>query len=128
MRRILLSALIGLVFVASASALSTGSQVTLHKTKTFKLASAKTKTFKVGYPDALKYSGSTYSGKVKILPPAKGSKGKKPTLGKVKILSQGSCLGGSDFCVKVRNGNSASAAAVRVRVTATTKLPPGKKA
>ncbi|MBV9310455.1 MAG: hypothetical protein JOZ73_06475, partial [Solirubrobacterales bacterium] len=54
-------------------------------------------------------------------------KGKKPAkLAKVKVLSKGSCVGGSFFCVKVQN-NNAGRSPVTVKVTATTKLPKGKK-
>jgi hypothetical protein len=110
--------------VAAMTTVAVGaSRVTLHKTKTFKLASGKTKTFKVGYPDALKFKGSKYSGKVKLI-----AKGKKPAkLKKVKVLSKGSCMGGSSFCVKVQNNNNVGRSPVRVRVTASTKLPKGKK-
>ncbi len=113
-----------LLALASAGTALAVHRITLHNTKTFTLAAGKTQTFKVAYPDALKFGGSTYSGKVQILPPAKNARGSKPTLTKVRVLTRGSVAGGSAFAVRVRNGNRAGTAAVRVRVTATTVLPP----
>ena len=124
MRRAFIGTLMALLAAAVLAAVAVGAgRVTLHKTKTFKLASGKTKTYQVGYPDALKFKGSKYSGKVKLIPA-----GPKPAnLKKVKILKKGSCQGGSAFCVKVQNKN-VGRSPVKVRVTASTKLPKGKKA
>lgn len=134
-RRTLIPALLSLMLGATVALATTG--ITLHKTKTFKLAAGKTQTFKVAYPDGLTYAGSKYSGKVKILAPALGAMGSKPSLKKVHVLSKSkgcalgatgcSCPGGGYFCATVKNGNKSATAAVRVRITATTKLPPGKK-
>lgn len=112
-----------LVFGAlTATALAaTGTIAT--KQRVFKLKAAKTSRFTVAYPDALEFGTAQYSGRVQILGPARGSHGAKPVLAKVHVLSKGSCLGGSDFCVRVRNGNAGGTAAVRVRITATTRLP-----
>ena len=122
MRRACTSWLTGiLVVLAIAAVAAAAGGVVLHKTKTFKLSGGKTKTFEVRYPDALKYKGSKYSGKVKVA-------GFEPrNIKKVKILHKGSCLGGSVFCVKVRNGNDPSNRKVTVTLTATTRLPAGKK-
>ena len=124
MRRTFASWLVALVAVLAVAAVAVAAgPITLHKTKTFKLKSNTTKTYKVGYPDALKYKKSKYSGKVKLV-----ANGKKPAkLAKVKILSKGSCLGGSTFCVKVRNNDNKGRSPVTVKVTATTKLTKGKK-
>jgi hypothetical protein len=119
LRTLIVALLLALTSAGAALALH---RITLHNTKTFTLAAGKTQTFKVAYPDALKYGGSTYSGKTQILPPAKN--GAEPTLTKVRVRTRGSVAGGSAFAVKVHNGNPAGTAAVRVRVTATTVLPP----
>lgn len=113
------------VLLACAASAAAASTYTLYRTHVFSLAGGKTRSLKVAYPDALKYGGSKYSGKVKILPPAAGAR--SPSLQKVHVLSKHSCLGGSDFCVKVRNDNSSSTAPVHVKVETKTQLPPGKK-
>jgi hypothetical protein len=109
---------------AGPGAVATAAPKTTHTksvTRTFTLSSGATKSFDVGYPFALKYAHAKYRGKVQILAPAHVRKGQlKPRLAKVKVLSKGSALGGSDYRVKVKNGNVSGAAAVRVRVTATT--------
>jgi len=117
-----------LVAVAAAAAAAAGvadaaNTVTKHATRTFALAPGTTRTFDVGYPDALEFGGAVYRGLVAILPPAAGSAGGAPSLGKVKVLAEGSALGGSDFRVRVRNANPAGTAAVEVRVTAVTHEP-----
>jgi hypothetical protein len=120
--------IVGLLLLAVGTGTAVAaSGTTLHTTKTFSLKADQTRTFKVTYPDALKYGKSKYSGKVQILRPTNGAHGSQPSLRKVHILSKGSCVGGSVLCVKVRDGNKAGTAAVRVKITATTQLPPGKK-
>lgn len=121
LRTLFISLLLTLAAAGTALALH---RITLSNTKTFTLAPGKTKTFKVTYPDALKYGGSTYSGRVRILPPASNAHGATPSLSKVHVLSKGSALGGSAFAVRVHNGNRPGTAPLRVRVTATTVLPP----
>jgi hypothetical protein len=133
-RRILIVGLLA-VMLATTAALAT-TAITLRKTKTFTLRSGKTKTFKVAYPDGLTYARSKYSGKVTILAPAPGVRGVKPSLKKVHVLSKStgcalgatgcSCPGGGYFCATVKNANKGTAP-IRVRITATTRLPPGKK-
>jgi hypothetical protein len=113
-----------LLTVALAGSATAAHRITLHNTKTFTLAAGKTKTFKVEYPDALKYGGSAYSGKVHILTPVRGAQGSTPSLTKVHVLNEGPAFGGSVFAVMVHNANRAGTAPVRVRVTATTVLPP----
>ena len=81
----------------------------------------------MAYPDALKYGGSRYSGRVRILMPTAGAYASMPSLNKVHVLSRGPCQGGSEFCARVRNSNRTGTAAVRVRVAASTELPPGKR-
>ena len=111
--------------VASAAGAATD-RATLTAARTFRLEAGGVRTFRVAYPDALKYGRSRYSGRVRILMPAAGAPRSGPSLQKVHILSRGSCLGGSDFCARVRNSNATGTAAVRVRIRATTELPPGK--
>lgn len=125
LRRIIFGLLTAALLGGCAAAVS--KRVTLQNTQTFTVAAGQTKTFMVGYPDALKYGGSKYSGNVQILTPLYPSGITPPSLGKVKILSKGSCLGGSDYCASVRNANKTGTARVGVRITTTTELPPGKK-
>ncbi len=123
LRTVTIALLLALTVAGTAAAVH---RITLHNTKTFTVGAGKTQTFKVAYPDALKFGGSTYSGTVRILPPSKTARGSTPSLAEVRVLSKGPSLGGSVFAVKVRNGNNAGTAPVRVRVTATTVLPPEK--
>ena len=103
------------LLLGGSLALAATGRTTLRHTRIFSLARGTTRTLSVGYPDALKYGRSRYSGSVKVL--------ESPRV--IHILSRGSCDGGSDFCVRVRN-SSASRDPARIRVTATTELPPGK--
>ncbi len=93
----------------AATALAAGGKV-LHQSGTYSVAAGKSRSVAVPFPDALEYGGSRYSGSVRILSSSGG----------FKILSRGSCLGGSEYCVKVHNGGRATA---RFKVTATTRLP-----
>ena|SRR5258707_10503832 len=80
--------------------------------KTVTLGAKSTKTINVGYPDALKFSGASYSCTFKVT-------GVDP--GKVKILFHGSAEGGTVCRVKARNPASPSIdASVKLKVTATT--------
>lgn len=115
-----------LVVAGASSAGAAADRATLAAGRTFRLKAGGVRTFRVAYPDALKYGGSKYSGRVRILMPAAGAPGSRPSLQKVQVLSRGACLGGSDFCARVRNSNPSGTAAVRVRIVATTELPPGK--
>jgi hypothetical protein len=119
--------LLGLFALTTSLAVAATGRTTLRNTHTFALSGRITRTLRVAYPDALKYGGSKYSGSVRLLPPAAAARGGRPSLHRVHILSRGSCEGGSDFCVRVRNSNSRSKAAVDVRITARTKLPPGRR-
>jgi hypothetical protein len=93
------------------------------------LAAGKTRTFDVGYPDALKYGGASYSGSVRLMPPAScGPRNNPcPRLDRVHVLSKSSCEGGSDFCARVRNSNARGTVSYGVRLTATTELPRGTR-
>jgi hypothetical protein len=108
--------------VASAAS----ERTTLHRSRTFRLAAGRTRTFKVGYPDALKYGGSKYSGSVVFLFPHHTYATAASARSKVHVLSKGSCDGGSDFCARVRNSYPSGTRPVFVRVTAITELAPGR--
>jgi hypothetical protein len=109
------------LLIASLAVAAPKKPTAKHTTKTFTLAAGATKTFDVGYPDALKFGNAKYSGKVEILKPTKVGKGQKaPDLKKVKVLSKGSAVGGSVYRAKVKNGNAKGTAPARVRITATT--------
>lgn len=117
---VLMAAVVGVAAAATyRSSLSEG--------RTFRLKAETTRTFRAGYPDALKYGRSKYSGRVRILMPSPSAHGGAPSLAEVHVVSKGACEGGSDFCARVDNSNRVGTAAVRVRVSATTKLPPGKQ-
>ncbi len=90
-----------------------GAKTRLSKSKAFTLHSHTTKTFNVGYPAALKYSGAKYSCMATISGPGKSG---------AKILSKGSALGGSVCRVKARNNNKFEDPLddVKIKVTATT--------
>ena len=83
--------------------------------KTFVLPAHTTKTFQVGYPFALRFSGATYSCRATV-----------SGLGKrfVKILSRGSALGGTVCRVKARNNAMLPSldTTAKVKVIATTNL------
>jgi len=83
--------------------------------KTFVLPAHTTKTFQVGYPFALRFSGATYSCRAAV-----------SGLGKrfVKILSRGSALGGTVCRVKARNNAMLPSldTTAKVKVIATTNL------
>lgn len=107
----------------SGAAAAAAGTVVKHHVTTVTLRPGVTATFDVAYPDALKYGGATYSGTVRVLPPAPGAAGGTPSLGRVTVLSRGQALGGSELAVRVRNANPRGTAAVRVRITATTREP-----
>src|SRR3954453_8958770 len=103
-RRLLLPltllAALALVFATAAVASTTKS-----KYKTVSIASGKTTTVIVGYPDALKFGGSKYKCPVKGLS------------GTTKTLSKGSAQGGSVCQAKLGKTGQGTA---KVKVTATT--------
>jgi len=116
-------AAVGAVVIACcASALAAGAHRTLDAHQTFKLAPGAKHTFQVAYPDALEYGNATYAGNVKLLKPT-GHHSAQASLGLVKITSKGSCLGGSEYCVTVKNANRTGSGNVRIAVTAQTRLP-----
>jgi hypothetical protein len=114
------------MLMGGSIALAATGRITLRHTRIFSLARGTTPTLRVGYPDALKYGRSRYSGGVRVLQEPPGNNGGGPPARDIHILSRGSCEGGSDFCVRVRN-SSASRDPARIRVTAQTELPPGKQ-
>lgn len=87
---------------------------------TIVLAAGKTRTVVVPYPDALEYANATYGGRTIVLGPAAGATGSEPSRSLVSVVSAGSVLGGSEYRVRVHNGNKAGTAAERVKVVATT--------
>jgi hypothetical protein len=100
--------------------------VTLHAPPTVKLPAGTVADYFIGYPDALKYGNATYRGSYRVLGPLPGAAGRTPSLRRVKVLSSGSALGGSDYMVRVRNANPPGTAAVRVAITAATTEPAGR--
>ena len=116
-------ALLALVPGAGLALAATGT--TLHAVKTYSLAAVRTKTFSVGYPDALEFGGARYSGSVKLLAPAGSAHGSRPSLRKVHVKDAGSTLGDSQYSATIENDNPAGSAPIRVRITATTVLPAG---
>jgi hypothetical protein len=113
-----------LVLAGGLYAGGVASAATVHRqsaSRTFIVRSQTTQTDILGFPFALKYGNAQYSGKVRILPPARGGRGQaRPRLSLVKVLSRGPAEGGSVYRVKVRNNNPRPAAPVRMRVTTTT--------
>lgn len=111
-----------LALLVCASAFAAGA-TTKHGTATKAIAAGKTLTLAVPYPDALKYGNATYSGRAIVLASAPGATGSAPSLAKVRILSKGSILGGSEYQVRAHNANAAGTAPVRLKVIATTVEP-----
>jgi len=111
-----------LLCAAIVSAAPAAATVTKRATMTFSLPAASTRTFDVGFPDALKFGGSTYAGDVTIRATSRAGL-RPPALGKVKVLAQAPALGGSVYQVKVRNANPTGTAPASVVVTAITHEP-----
>jgi hypothetical protein len=109
-----------IALLAGASAYAAGS-VTKHFYGSKKIAAGETRTVTVSYPDALEYGNATYSGNVRVV--AVVGAGHAPDLAKVRILSRGSVLGGSEYQVRARNTNALGTAPVRLEVTVTTVEP-----
>jgi hypothetical protein len=103
------TAVAAMAALSGASAAKTG----LTTTKTFTLPANTTRTFNVGYPQALKHKGAEYSCTTFV-----SGLGKKY----VKILSRGPALGGSVCRVKARNTAKLPSldTTAKVKVTATT--------
>jgi hypothetical protein len=116
--------LVAILALGATGTVAATGRSSLSQGHTFKLAGHTTRTFRVGYPEALKYGRSRYWGTVRIILPGPGPHRSAPERHRVHILSRVSCEGGSDFCVRVRNSNPGSTRPVRVRVVATTELPP----
>ena len=107
-----------LLCAAIVAAAPAAAPVTKRTTRTFALPASSTRTFAVGFPDALKFGSSTYGGDVTIRAPQAGLRA--PALGKVKVLRQAPALGGSVYQVTVSNANPFGTAPVSVIVTAIT--------
>jgi hypothetical protein len=120
-------ALVVVLVAGAAVASAAPERKTLRHSRVFSLAAGKTRTFKVGYPDALKFGGSKYSGAIGFLFPhhTYGIASRAPS--KLHVLRKGSCDGGSDFCATVRNSYPSGTRPVLVRVTAITELPPDRR-
>jgi hypothetical protein len=112
----------GVALLACAVALA-ASPITKTNSAQTNISPGRTGTLTVGYPDALEYGNARYSGRWQLRPPTPGNRGRAPVLAKVKILSAGSALGGSEYEVKAHNGNAAGTAPVRLFATATTVEP-----
>lgn len=103
--------------VAKAMALARRAKALVATTKsahkTVALLQGQTKTITVGYPNALKNKGATYSCTATVSGPARRM---------VKILSRGSALGGTVCRVKAKNTSRVSGldGTARITVTATT--------
>jgi hypothetical protein len=95
--------------------------VTKHHYGATTIAAGQTRTVTVIYPDALEYGNASYSGSVRVVALASG--GRAPDLVKVRILTRGSALGGSEYQVRAHNTNARGTAPVRLEVTATTVEP-----
>jgi hypothetical protein len=107
------------VAVTGAAGLAVAGE-TLHNSVTRSLGPGATMQYVVAYPRAPKRAPAPHAGKVLILPPAPHTHGKKPSLSRVRILGQGPCHRGSDFCARVRNANTSDTAPVRVRILTAT--------
>jgi len=108
-----------LLCAAIVAAAPAAAPVTKRTTRTFALPASSTRTFAVGFPDALKFGSSTYGGDVTIRATSQAGL-RAPALGKVKVLRQAPALGGSVYQVTVSNANPFGTAPVSVIVTAIT--------
>jgi hypothetical protein len=116
-------ALVAAVALAGAGSALAARSVIKTQAGFFNVPAQRTRTLSVPYPDALEYGNARYSGRWIVLPPLPGAKGRKPSIGDVKVLSAGEAEGGSLFRVRVRNSNPAGTAPVRLEVIATTVEP-----
>jgi hypothetical protein len=117
-----LAVAVGVSLVLGAAALG-GTSIVRLATRTLSIPAGQTRTLTVAYPDALEYGNARYSGQVALLGPPHGTKGRKPDLGKVRILERQSVEGGSAFQVRADNANAPGSAAVRLVVSAKTVEP-----
>lgn len=101
--------------LAATAALSgvSAAKTRLTRSKSFLLPANKTRTFNVGYPQALKHKGAKYSCTVTVSGFARRY---------VTIISRGSAMGGSVCRVKARNSAKIPSldTTAKVKVTATT--------
>jgi hypothetical protein len=109
-----------LVAVGTASATSS---ITKNQTGFLNVPAGHTGTLTVPYPDALEYGNARYAGRVLVLAPRRGTKGRAPDLAKVRTLDAMSVHGGSGYQARAHNDNRPGTAAVRLEVTATTIEP-----
>jgi hypothetical protein len=117
-----IGAIAAVAAIAAGAALAAGSIVKRYAGSTT-IPAGQTRTLTVPYPDALKYANARYSGRVTVIAPKGGVKGRPPKLAKVRILEAESVLGGSEYQARAHNGNAAGTAAIRLTVTATTVEP-----
>jgi uncharacterized protein (DUF111 family) len=117
------AALAAAALLAAVGAASATSPITKTQVGFLTVAAGHTGTLTVPYPDALEYGNARYSGRVLVLVPRPGTKGRVPDLAKVRILDAMSVQGGSGYQARAHNGNRAGTAAVRVEVVATTIEP-----
>jgi len=97
--------------------------LTKQLTAVVSIAAGAARSLAVPFPDALEYGNARYSGASRVLPPRPGTRGRSPDLADVKVLAASAVEGGSEYEVRVRNGNPAGTAAVRLEVIATTIEP-----
>ncbi|MGD1051130.1 MAG: hypothetical protein ABR947_08685 [Solirubrobacteraceae bacterium] len=122
-RRVAGSLVAAVALVGAGSALAATHSVTKHQIGFVSVPAQQERTLSVPYPDALEYGNARYSGRWIVLLPLPGTKGREPSIAKVKALSAGEAEGGSLFRVRVRNGNAVGTAPVRLEVIATTVEP-----
>jgi hypothetical protein len=117
-------AIVAAVLIAAVTALASSS-ITKQRFGQVSIAAGQTRSLTVPFPDALKYGNASYSGRARLLAPAPGRKGGRPTLAKARIISSGAALGGSEYRARAYNGNRAGTAAVTLSVTTATveRLP-----
>jgi len=112
-------AIVAAVLVAAGAALASTS-ITKYRFGQINIPAGQTRTLTVPFADALKYGNASYSGRARLLAPAPGQKGSRPTLAKARILSSGAILGGSEYRARAYNGNRAGTAALTLSVTTAT--------
>jgi len=110
-------------WAAAAALAAATSSITKNQTGFLNVPAGHTGTLTVPYPDALEYGNARYAGRVLVLAPRRGTKGRAPDLAKVRTLDAMSVHGGSGYQARAHNDNRPGTAAVRLEVTATTIEP-----
>jgi len=106
---------------SGAGAGATGGFVVKRNAQTIEVPAGRVTTRNLVYPDALKLGDSTYSGTVRILGPDPRSRGTRPRLTLIKVVSMQPAEGGSVLRVRIRNGNPTGTLAARAVITAITR-------